>query len=97
MLDLRKYRTPVKKVVFDFGEFYLRRLSVAERAACDDLEGVKRPAEIVRLSLCDEAGQPCDYTIEDMMKLEDPIVTALYIEAMEFGTPPKKKDLAKKS
>ena len=32
-----------------------------------------------------------------MMKLEDPIVTALYIEAMEFGTPPKKKDLAKKS
>jgi len=92
MLDLRKYTSPIKTIKFEEGEVYLKKMSTADADECEEIEGVERPIETLRRSLCKKDGKLCNYSVEELKAMDNDLITSIYIEAIDFNRPKKKLD-----
>lgn len=95
MLDLKKYKSPVHKVIFEEGDVFIKRLSTYDSTECDLVEDTgDRLCEMIARSLCDSKGKSLEYSAEDIKVIDTDLCKRLFFEIVDINKAKKKQDLA---
>jgi len=93
MLDPKKYKSPIHKIVFDIGDVYIKKMVSEDSDYCDSIEDVNtRLYELYNKSVCDKNGVLLGCTLEEFGQIETDLQKAIVTEIVSLTRTKKKID-----